>query len=92
MKRDEVIYYIKEELKDFIKNYNNVRNDKARDHKLESAALGIMAMLEGFGMQPPKRPRSTNDVPKEMREYLKDPTDIESWMFLNVPKEVNKWE
>lgn len=52
MKRSEMLEHIEEELKEFLVNYENA-SEKARPHKIRSAADGILAMVEGLGMEPP---------------------------------------
>ena len=52
MKREEMLDHIHDELMEFLTNYNNA-SAKAKPYKIKMAADGLLAIIEGLGMEPP---------------------------------------
>lgn len=53
MKRSEMVEHIKHELLDFFDIYG-LTSDKAKPYVLKCRTEGLLDMLEGFGMRPPR--------------------------------------
>lgn len=52
MTRQEMVGFIRDELEEFIGQYQ-IASEKAKPNKLKAGASGMLDMILGFGMLPP---------------------------------------